>query len=277
MKATLVQMNSQNDKTANIAQARELIDRAVVEESPDLVVLPEHFDILGTVEEKLAAGEDLPGGPAYEMCRQAAIEHKVNIHAGSLAERIPGEDRNFNTTVAFDRQGNELVRYRKIHMFDIVSPTGEEYRESAATKPGSSVETYDLEGIRIGCAVCYDLRFPELFRSLMLKGAQVIVLPAAFTLQTGKDHWEVLCRARAIETESYFLAAAQALGYPMNGETRYSYGHSLIVDPWGHVVAKASDGVGLVSARLDIGLADKVRAAIPLKSHFVLETGHAVK
>ena len=270
MKITLLQMNTQNDKAANIAQARELIVRAAEEEGPDLIVLPECFDMLGTVKERLSAGEDLPGGPAYEMCRAAAAEFKVNIHAGSLTERVPGEDRVHNTTVAFDREGRELARYRKIHMFDIVTPDGTSYKESAATKPGEEVVTYGLEGVTIGCSVCYDLRFPELFHALVRKGAEVIMLPAAFTLMTGKDHWEVLCRARAIETQTYFAAAAQCLGHPQGNEIRYCYGHSLIVDPWGHVVAKASDGIGLVSAKIDPARIAKVRADIPLADHHVL-------
>ena len=182
---------------------------------------------------------------------------------------MPGEDRIANTTLVFDRTGREIARYRKIHLFDITAPDGTEYKESAAIKPGEAVVTYDCEGVTVGCAICYDLRFPALFQALAAKGATMIALPAAFTLQTGKDHWDVLCRARAIETETYFCAAAQTGAFQQGNETRHTYGNSLVADPWGLVVARASDGVGVVSARIDPARVDKVRAMIPVARHKV--------
>jgi nitrilase len=270
MKVSLIQMNSVNDKLANLAAARALIERAIGEDRPDWICLPEVFDFIGgTRDEKFAAAEVLPGGPAYSMMRTLAKTHSVFIHAGSILEKIPGEDRIANTTVAFDRNGNEIARYQKIHLFDITTPDGQEYRESATIKPGDSVVTYDCEGVTVGCAICYDLRFPELFQVLADHGAEMIALPAAFTLQTGKDHWEVLCRARAIETETYFCAAAQTGSHVQGNETRITYGHSLVVDPWGLVVAKASDGVGIVSTRIDRQRVGKVRNLIPVARHKV--------
>jgi len=270
MKISLIQMNSVSDKAANIAAATKLIEQAVAEEGPDWVSLPECFDFLGGHKaDKQAAAEFLPDGPAYSAMQALAQKHKIFIHAGSILEKAEGEERLSNTTVAFDRDGNELARYRKIHMFDITTPDGTQYKESAAFKPGDAVVTYPCGDMIIGCSICYDLRFPYLFQALAQKGATMIALPAAFTLQTGKDHWEVLCRARAIETETYFCATGQTGNHMIGNESRATYGHSLVADPWGHVIAKASDGVGTVSARIDLEKVKKVRAQIPVAQHKV--------
>ena len=270
MKVSLIQMNSVSDKAANLESARRLVDAAVRDEQPDWIMLPECFDYLGgTRDTKRAAAETLPGGPAYALMQELARTHRVFIHAGSMLERIEGEERLHNTTVVFDRAGEEVARYRKIHMFDITTPEGVEYKESAAFKRGEAVVTYDCEGVTVGCAICYDLRFPALFQALADKGAEVIALPAAFTMATGKDHWEVLCRARAIETETYFCAAAQTGSFTQGNETRQTYGHSLVADPWGHVVARASDGPGSVAARIDPERVKRVRRMIPVAQHRV--------
>lgn len=274
MKITLIQMNSVSDKAANLAAARALIEQAVREERPDWICLPEVFDFIGgNRAEKAAAAEELPGGPAYSLCRDLAREHGVFIHAGSILEKVLGEERLHNTTIAFDRRGEEVARYRKIHMFDITAPDGAQYRESAAFKPGDAVVTYDCEGVTIGCAICYDLRFSYLFQALADKGAQVVALPSAFTMVTGKDHWEVLIRARAIETQTYFCAPDQVGAHKAGHETRVSYGNSLVADPWGQVIARASDGVGLISTRIDPERIRKVRAMIPVAGHRVALPG----
>jgi deaminated glutathione amidase len=268
MKVSFVQMNSISDKAANIAAAESLIERAVREEQPDWVLLPEQFDWAGgSKADKVRNAETIPGGPAYAMAQAQAIKHKIFVHAGSIMERIDGEDRIHNTTVVFNREGEEIARYRKIHLFDVTTPDGTSYKESAGVKAGDQVVTYDCEGVTIGCSICYDLRFPDLFQALAEKGAEIIALPAAFTMQTGKDHWEVLLRARAIETETYVCAAAQTGAFTVGNEQRQTYGHSLVADPWGHVVAKASDGVGVVSARLDPAQVKRVRALIPVAQH----------
>ena len=270
MKISAIQMNSTADKPANLAQAKALIEEAVALEKPDWVCLPEVFDHMGgSRADKLAAAEVLPGGPAYAMLQELAKTHAIFIHAGSILEKIPGEERLANTTVVFDRQGAEIARYRKTHMFDITAPDGQTYRESETFKPGGEVVTYDCEGVTVGCAICYDIRFPYLFAALAAKGAQMIALPAAFTLQTGKDHWEVLCRARAIETETYFVAAAQCGTHIAGNEQRQTYGHTLVADPWGHVVAKASDGPGHIAARVDPARVASVRSMIPVAAHRV--------
>lgn len=270
MKISLIQMNSIPDKAANISAATMLVERAVCEERPDWVCLPECFDFLGgDRKSKAAAAEELPGGPAYSAMQALAAKHRVYIHAGSILERPETGERIHNTSVVFDRNGQEIARYRKIHMFDITAPDGTKYHESADFAPGNAVVTYRCEDIIVGCSICYDLRFPALYQALAEKGAQMIAVPSAFTLQTGKDHWEVLCRARAIETQAYVCAAAQTGSHLAGREIRYTYGHSLVADPWGHVIAKASDGVGIVSARIELDRVKRVRAQIPVAAHKV--------
>ena len=270
MKVSLIQMNSVSDKAANLASAKALIEQAAAMERPDWLCLPEVFDFIGgTRAEKMEAAEELPGGPAYSLCQSLAREHKMFIHAGSILEKIPGEERVHNTTVVFNRDGAEVARYRKIHMFDITAPDGAKYHESAAFKPGDAVVTYDFEGLTVGCAICYDLRFPYLFQALADRGAQIIALPSAFTLVTGKDHWEVLCRARAIETQTYICAPGQTGAHKAGHETRFTYGNSLIADPWGQVVARASDGPGIVSTHIDADRIRKIRTMIPVAQHKV--------
>jgi len=270
MKISLIQMNSISDRDANLKAATELIESAVALERPDWIALPEVFDFIGGVRaDKFAAAEFLPDGPTYRTMQDLARRHGIFIHAGSLLEKIPGEERLYNTTVVFNRAGEEIARYRKIHMFDITAPDGTAYRESNSFKPGDTVVTYPCEDMIIGCSICYDIRFPDLYQALVARGATMIVVPAAFTMQTGKDHWEVLMRARAIETQAYVCAPAQTGPHTIGKETRTSYGHSLIVDPWGHVIAKASDGVGFVSARINPASVQKVRTQIPVASHKV--------
>jgi nitrilase len=272
MKVALIQMNSQGDKAANLAQARRLIELAVAEERPDFVALPEMWTLLSEDDlEKRAAAEPVPGGEGYAMLQELAAKHRIVLHGGSIIERDPGERNGegiYNTTVVFDRDGRELARYRKLHLFDIVTPDGKEYRESATFTRGARTVCYDALGTRIGCSICYDLRFGELYLQLAKDGAKVILVPAAFTLQTGRDHWEVLLRARAIETQTYVLAPAQWGRYA--GGARVTYGHSLIADPWGHVIAKAQDKVGYIAARLDLEEVERVRARMPCAEHRVL-------
>ena len=267
MKVSLIQMNSQGDKAANLQSAEDLIDQAVAADGPDLVSLPEMFTHLDdNLEGKKVAAEPIPGGEAYAMLQGLAKRHRILVHGGSHVE-IDGE-RCYNTTVAFDRDGNQVAFYRKIHLYDVVTPDGQKFLESSAVGRGSDVVTYDADGICVGCTICYDLRFPELYQALAKKGAQIIMVPAAFQLITGKDHWEVLLRARAIETETYVLAAAQ--WGPNSRGTRATYGHSIVIDPWGHVLAKAQDRVGFVTAHLDFDYLDSVRAKIPVAQHKVL-------
>ena len=275
MRVSVVQMNPGADKAENIAQARRLIEQAVAADRPDIVSLPEVWSCLGGARDgKFAQAEDLPakgsnapGGPAYEFLRETARGARIHVHGGSIQER--GGDKLFNTTVVFDPDGREIARYRKIHLFDITTPDGTGFRESSTYGAGDEIVTYDAGGITVGAAICYDLRFPELFAALRRAGAELIMLPSAFTLQTGKDHWEPLLRARAIETQCWFAAAA-TWGKHLEGtrgEPRFTYGHSLVCDPWGQVVAQVSDGTGWATARIDPAITTRVRRDMPVETH----------
>ena len=272
MRIAVIQMSPGAEKGQNIAQARSLMRGVLASQKVDLIVLPEMWTCLGgTRKQKFANAEPLPipgqtGGEAYEFLRQAAIENGVHIHGGSIGEIE--NDRIFNTSLVFNPQGRELGRYRKIHLFDIRTPDGQGYQESATYGAGHQVVIVEMLGVKVGLAICYDLRFPELFLELRRKGAELVLLPAAFTLQTGKDHWEILLRARAIETQCW-IAAAACFGSHSDddGQRRYTYGHSLIVDPWGHVVAKASDGAGWAIAVMDTALTSRIRADMPVFEH----------
>ncbi len=276
MRVSVIQMSPGADKADNIAQARRLLEAAIAADRPDLVSLPEVWTCLGgTREGKLAQAEALPardsnaaGGEAYEFLRGIARGAHVFVHGGSIQERN-GPDRLYNTTVVFDPDGQEIARYRKIHLFDITTPDGTGFRESSLYSSGDEVVTFRAGDITVGAAICYDLRFAELFARLRGQGAELIMLPSAFTLQTGKDHWEPLIRARAIETQCWFAAAATCGRYleGARAEPRFTYGHSLMADPWGQVVALASDGTGWATARVDPALTARVRRDMPVESH----------
>lgn len=273
MRVSVMQMNCGHVKADNIAQAQRLIDGAVESDRPDLVSLPEMWSCLGgdrqiktaEAEELPPPGSNLPGGAAYEFLRGVARSRRITVHGGSIAEKAEG--KLFNTTVVFGPDGNEVARYRKIHLFDISLPDGTGYRESNTYGAGAEIVTCEIGGVRTGLAICYDVRFPELFLALRRAGAEIVFLPSAFTLQTGKDHWEVLIRARAIETQCWLVAAATWGQHLERGEPRFTYGHSLVCDPWGHVVSKASDGIGWATARIDSALTERVRRDMPVLEH----------
>jgi deaminated glutathione amidase len=258
MRAAAVQLNSTSDRAGNIAAADRLT-RAAAADGAQLVVLPEKWSVLGTDDELLAGAEPLDG-PSLAWARDTARELGIDLVAGSIAERRAGHDKLANTSVHFGPHGEVKAVYRKIHMFDVVVG-GVEYRESATEDPGDEVvlsETAD--GVRLGLSVCYDLRFPELYRILAVRGARVIALPAAFTKVTGAAHWEVLVRARAIENQAFVVAADQ-IGATSDGKE--SFGGSMIVDPWGAVLARAPDEECFVAADLDLARQDEIRADLP--------------
>jgi nitrilase len=271
MRVSVIQMNQGSDKPANIASAERLIAAATESDRPHLISLPETWTNLGGGREARArAAEGLPkpggeGGAAYEAMRAAARRHQVFLHGGSIIE--DGGETLFNTSLVFDPEGTEIARYRKIHLFDITGPDGTGYRESALYGAGDSLVTFAAHGVTFGLTICYDMRFPEQYLALRRAGAEAILVPSNFTLQTGKDHWEVLLRARAIETQCWIIAAASTGQYEERGAQRSVYGHSLIADPWGHVVAKASDGVGYATARIDPALTARVRRDMPVLEH----------
>lgn len=263
LKTAVIQLNSQGDKAANLRAIADLVGAAVERDRPDWLLLPEHCEWLGGSAGAPAVAEPRTGGDAYALLSRLARDHRVWIHGGSIYEQA-GDGKVYNSSVVFDRDGREVVRYRKIHLFDVTTADGAHYHESATVTPGDAVALYECEGVRIGCSICYDIRFPELYQMLVARGAELIALPAAFTLLTGKDHWETLIRARAIETQCWFAAAAQWGSYPTPFGERQSFGQSMIVDPWGHVVARVSDGVGFATAHIDLSLSARVRAQIPV-------------
>jgi deaminated glutathione amidase len=258
LNVAIIQMNSQDDKRANIAAALDLIDRAA-EVGARLVALPEVWPYLGPDDVNRDQAELIPG-PITELLAQRARRHGIYVHGGSIYETRPGDPGMYNTTVMIDPTGEIIARYSKIHMFDVVLDGVAEYRESATVTPGDEVVVTEIDGILVGLAICYDLRFPELFRILALEGAQAIMLPAAFTLTTGKDHWEALIRARAIENGLYMIAPAQWGTHPPGN---WCYGRSMVVDPWGTVMTTASDGVGIAHATVDPSRVAMVRRQIP--------------
>jgi predicted amidohydrolase len=256
LRAAAVQLNSNGDKARNLAAAERLV-RAAAADGAALVALPEKWNLLAAGEELLAGAETLDG-PSLEAARGWARDLGVNLLAGSVAERGEGE-KAYNTSVVIGADGEDLAVYRKIHMFD-VDAGGVSYRESEHEAPGAEVVTAPLGGLIAGLSVCYDLRFPELFRILAVRGARLLLVPSAFTSATGRDHWEVLLRARAIENQAFVLAPNQVGTAPPHFD---SFGHSAIVDPWGAVLALAPDGEGFVAADLDLAEQERVRESLP--------------
>ncbi len=261
MKLGLAQLNSQHDKEANLAAAAEAI-ATLAGGGADLIVLPEMFNHRWTDEANVLQAEPIPG-LSTAWARAQAREYGVNLHLGSLIELRGGA--RYNTSVLFDRQGRESARYSKIHLFDVCLPDGTVYRESRVVAAGDSVVTADCEGVCLGLSICYDLRFPELYRALALRGAHVLVVPAAFTTPTGISHWEPLLRTRAIENGCYVAASAQ-WGPSAPGKAP-CYGHSMVVDPWGVVIAQCSEGVTTVLAEIDLEHLRAVRSRMPVLEH----------
>ena len=258
MRAAAVQLNSTDDKERNLATADRLT-RDAAADGADLVVLPEKFNVLGESEHLLAGAETLDG-PSISWAREIARELGIDLVAGSIAERREGREKLSNTSVHVGPDGELKAVYRKVHMFDVVVG-GVEYRESAHEEAGDeTVLSTAGEDVPLGLTVCYDLRFPELFRILAVQGARVIALPAAFTKVTGQAHWEILVRARAIENQAFVVAADQ-IGRAAGGKE--SFGGSMIVDPWGDVLARAPDEECFVAADLDLARQDEVRAQLP--------------
>jgi deaminated glutathione amidase len=256
LRAAVVQLNSSGDKARNLEVAERLV-RAAAADGAELVAMPEKWNLLAGGEALLAGAESLDG-PSLSAARGWSRELGIHLLAGSVAELGP-EGKAFNTSVLIDPAGEDIAIYRKIHMFD-VEVGGVSYRESEHEEPGEEIVTAAAAGAIVGLSVCYDLRFPELFRILAVRGARVLTVPSAFTLATGRDHWEVLLRSRAIENQAFVLAPNQF------GEAAphfSSNGRSLIVDPWGVVLATAPDEECFVAAELDFASQDRVRESLP--------------
>lgn len=265
MRVTLIQNNPQDDLEGALKQIEPLV-RQAADAGTDLVILPEYFAYMGNdAAAHKASGRwfaDIDGRMS-NLARSAGVA----LHAGSIMEQR-GED-TFNTAVVYDARGDHLARYSKIHLFDVELPGGVVYKESAIVRRGDEVVTYKVNGWTVGCTICYDMRFPTLYRKLRAQGAELIVAPSAFAMATGKDHWEVLLRSRAIETGCYVAAPAQ-VGTHAKG-ARACYGHSLVADPWGLVVAKCSDRVGFTTTTLNKEYMAQVRTQLPVHQHHVLD------
>jgi len=259
VRAAAVQLQSTSDTEANLATA-ERHTRAAAAEGAELVVLPERLDIRGATADYLAGAEPLDGRP-ITWARELAQELGIDLVAGSVAERREGHERVSNTSVHVGPDGEIRAVYRKIHMFDI-EVDGVVYRESEHSEPADEVVLSETaNGVGLGLTICYDLRFPELYRILALRGARVITVPANFTRVTGEAHWEVLLRARAIEDQVFVIAPGQG---NLRGTERDSYGNSMIVDPWGEVLARSPmDGDGFIAADLDLARQDELREKLP--------------
>jgi len=257
IRAAAIQMSSTPDKDENRGAAEALI-REAVSAGAELVALPELWSCHGLDEVYRENAEPVPG-PTTDFLGDLARELGVYLLGGSILEGDPGSDRMSNTSTFFDPSGELTAIYRKIHLFD-VKVSGREYLESANIAPGNEIVTAKAGPTTLGLSVCYDVRFPELYRLLALRRAEILAVPAAFTLQTGKDHWEILLRARAIENQAFVLAPAQ---WGRKADGRWTYGRSTIIDPWGTVLATSPDRDGHVLARLDLDYLDRFRAEFP--------------
>ena len=257
MRVAAVQLNSGNDKDRNLEVAARLVTEAAAD-GAQLVALPEKWNLLGTASELDDGAEELDG-PTLSAVGSWAADLGIWVLAGSIAERRPGADRLFNTSCLIDPAGELMATYSKLHMFD-VDVGGVSYRESEREQPGDELVLADVGGVELGLSVCYDLRFPELYRILAVRGARLLTVPSAFTTPTGRDHWQVLLRARAIENQAFVLAPNQSGKAPPHYD---SYGHSAIVDPWGTVLAEAADGEGFVAADLDLERQAEIRSSLP--------------
>ena len=257
MRVSVCQLNAREDRAANLAAARDLLGRAAAA-GADLAVLPEYVDYLGPG--RSAPKPEPIDGEFASFFAEAARELGIWVHAGSFHEAGPDDEHTYNTSLVFGPAGERVAVYRKIHLYDVEITGRVSYHESHSVAPGDEIVVADVNGVPTGLSICYDLRFPELYRRLADDGAKVIVVPAAFMLHTGRDHWEVLLRARAIENQCYVIAAGQ-IGDHEPGRT--CFGRSMIIDPWGTVLAQAPDVVGIVTADLDLDRLEVIRSELP--------------
>jgi deaminated glutathione amidase len=260
--AAAVQMVASDDKAANLREAEHWVRQAAAQ-GAGVVALPEVFIWRGSKKLETENAEAIPGPTSRAMSALAA-ELKIHLLAGSILETIPDSEKSFNTSLLFDSAGNIIASYRKIHLFDVDLANGVSLRESATRAPGETIVAAQTALCTMGLSVCYDLRFPELYRGLANQGAELIFVPAAFTAFTGEAHWRPLLQARAIENQTYIVAPAQYGRSPSSFET---HGHTMIIDPWGKVIAELDDGAGVVTAEIDLEYLKKVRGELPALKH----------
>lgn len=260
----VVQLSSSSDAEGSVANAHALIREAAAR-GASLIVTPENTNFLGPHDEKVRRAETLDG-PTARAFGQLANELRVHLVLGSFNERAPTSGKCYNTSVLFLPDGSVGCAYRKIHLFDVDCGPGVRFKESDTVEAGTTPTVQSTTLGTLGLSICYDLRFPELYRTYSKDGAEILTVPSAFTMTTGKDHWEPLLRARAIENQCYVMAAGQCGTHDDEG-LRESYGHSMIVDPWGHVVAMCSDGPGVAIAEIDLNRIASVRQGMPTMQH----------
>ncbi len=265
VKVAAIQMASGPQVGANLIEAERLA-REAAEDGAQLIVLPENFAIMGLSEaDRLVASEDPGDGPIQDFLARLARSHNLWIIGGTIPMHSEKADKAYASTLVYNNEGQCVSRYDKLHLFDVsLEGSSEDYTESETTQPGDKIIVIDSPYGRLGLAVCYDIRFPELFRAMVTQGAEIFVIPAAFTAFTGKAHWEMLLRARAVENLCYVIASAQG-GYHLNG--RETYGHSMIIDPWGNIIDELPQGSGIVSATLDRQLSERIRSRFPALNH----------
>jgi deaminated glutathione amidase len=256
-----VQLNSRDDKAANVAAAAAFV-RQAAGEGARLVVLPETWNYKGSARGIAENAEPLDG-PSTTAMRELAAGLGIYLLAGSFYEITGTPGRSYNTSVLFGPGGEQLAVYRKIHLFDATAGVTV-HRESESLEPGASLVTTEVDGVTVGLSICYDLRFPELYISLALRGARVLLVPSAFTEYTGSSHWELLVRARALDT-GCFVVAPDQVGFHL--PDRASFGHSMVVDPWGRLLTELPEGTGMCLARVDPEEVSRVRAALPVLQH----------
>ena len=263
LRTAIVQLNSRDNPFENLANVERSLDHAA-NMGAQFVALPEFWTYLGPYSGFDSAAQTIPG-PAIERLQEKARKHNMIVHGGSIIERHPHlAGKFYNTSVLINRNGEITAHYRKIHLFDVNLANGEKHYESERIVAGDQIVTAEVDGITFGLTICYDLRFPELFRSLALRGAEILMVPAAFTLHTGRDHWEVLLRARAIENLCYVVAPAHFGTYPPN---KQCFGRSMIVNPWGLVIVQAEDMPTVVVADIDLSQIEQARIQIPSLEH----------
>jgi len=261
LRIAALQMRSRQDRDDNLLRAQALLEEAVGR-GAQLLALPENFSFLDREGKKVDAVEDLEQGPAVQLLRRFARTHAVTVVGGSVPLRAG--NKVTNTCLVFGPSGNVLARYDKMHLFDIFLDADHSFEESRYIAPGTVPVTFEACNHTMGLSICYDLRFPELFRQLALRGAKVLFVPSAFTWRTGSYHWEALLRARAIENLCYVVAPAQQ---GRHNDQRESYGHTMIIDPWGQILAQAPDNPGVVVADLDFAYQEAVRQKLPCLDH----------
>ncbi len=258
-----VQLHSIDDLEHNLERCRFWIREAAKKEV-ELVLLPEDFAFLAKDEKDKLNLSDKQLNKIVETIREEAIRHRLFILAGGHPVRDPELGKLYNISTLFSPEGEIIAQYQKIHLFDAYLPDSEPILESHVTIPGHEIQLAETPLCNIGFSICYDLRFPELYRRLRLQGAELLTIPAAFALMTGKDHWEILLRARAIENQCYVAAPGQ---WGRHSETRHSFGHAMICDPWGAVIASVSEGEGIAVADFDPEYLEKVRQTVPCHQH----------